>query len=407
MSKKFALLLCFVALCLGVSAAGEKLEFKKAKLAQSPWNLEELYKTPKFTMGEIKDGVRTVVYEALDYQGKTKEVFAYYSSPGTLKGDPSLDKNLPAIVCAHGGGGKAFDAWVKKWAEKGYAAISMDQRGYGEDRVPLENGFKEGEKEQTPYFKSNEDQTEDWFYQAVADVVISHSLLLSLPEVDKTRTGITGISWGGIITTLVSGLDDRFKVAVPVYGCGYLYDTGSMAPQIAGGSELTIERWRTQYDPALHVQNTKIPMLFVDGTNDNHFYTNQWQATTECVSDVARSVRFEMNHGHGSGWNPQEIYDYVGKLFGMYDGEAAPEFTKLKNKKGKISCTVQGAMEGYKAFLVYTTDSDYSHKDKWVKQELEYSNDNIQATVGSDYVQWFITLEYPNTANYSSPVFFK
>lgn len=409
MNKKIrmALLACIVCLVCSLNAtAGEKLEFKNGEL-NNPWNMEELKKTPKYTMEEAKDGVRAVVLEAMDYRGHRKQVFAYYSTPGILKGDPSLDKNLPAVVCAHGGGGRAFEEWVKIWAERGYAAICVDQRGYGANKVPLEFGFTEGGTRSTPYFTAHEDRNEDWFYQAIGDVVCSHSLILSRPEVDPTRSAIVGISWGGIITTLVAGLDDRFKVASPVYGCGFLYDTGSMAPQIDEKSVLTQTRWRTEYDPALYVCNAKIPVLFVNGTNDTHFYTDQWQATTDLAKNVSRSMRFEMKHGHGPGWTPKEIYSFVGKHLGMDEGYSAPKFTKIKNKNGQISCTVKGAMPGYRAYLIYTTGDDYSHKDKWVKTEVPVLDDVVVADVESDYMQWFIAVEYPDEANFSSEIFFR
>ena len=55
----------------------------------------------------------------------------------------------------------------------------------------------------------------------MADVIRGVSLLASLPDVDSKRLGITGISWGGYLTCIVASLDDRLRVAVPVYGCGF------------------------------------------------------------------------------------------------------------------------------------------------------------------------------------------
>ena len=73
---------------------------------------------------------------------------------------------------------------------------------------------------------------DQWPYHAVADVILAHSLLRSMPEVDAGRIGITGISWGGYLTCVVSGLDDRFRFAVPVYGCGFLGDNSTWAPAL-------------------------------------------------------------------------------------------------------------------------------------------------------------------------------
>ena len=41
------------------------------------------------------------------------------------------------------------------------------------------------------------------------------------------RVGLTGISWGGYLTSLAMSLDDRLKLAVPVYGCGFLGDNSA------------------------------------------------------------------------------------------------------------------------------------------------------------------------------------
>ena len=41
----------------------------------------------------------------------------------------SLDQARGAMVLVHGGGGTAFDAWVRAWVKAGYAAIAMDTCG--------------------------------------------------------------------------------------------------------------------------------------------------------------------------------------------------------------------------------------------------------------------------------------
>ena len=60
----------------------------------------------------------------------------------------------------------------------------------------------------------------------------------SLPEVDADRTGLTGISWGGIIAEIVAGVDGRLKFIVPVYasgflGEGFLLERGASFPKSA------------------------------------------------------------------------------------------------------------------------------------------------------------------------------
>jgi len=52
--------------------------------------------------------------------------------------------------------------------------------------------------------------------------------LRSFPDVLPDRTAVTGICWGGYTTCLVASLDDRLKAAVPIYGCGFLYEGESV-----------------------------------------------------------------------------------------------------------------------------------------------------------------------------------
>ncbi|MFI3267958.1 MAG: hypothetical protein R3Y51_04480, partial [Rikenellaceae bacterium] len=76
---------------------------------KSPWSMERLSQTPSYEVVSEENGVQGIIYKSVDYKGHSKDVFAYYATPGTLSGDKSLDKNLPAVVCVHGGKGRAFD----------------------------------------------------------------------------------------------------------------------------------------------------------------------------------------------------------------------------------------------------------------------------------------------------------
>ena len=99
-------------------------------IADIPWDLERLKKTPQVEWLNRKGTVHSLLYEGEPFKGDcATQVFAYYASPGTLNANPELDRDLPAIVLVHGGGGTAFDQWARKWAADGYAAIAMDLNG--------------------------------------------------------------------------------------------------------------------------------------------------------------------------------------------------------------------------------------------------------------------------------------
>lgn len=179
-----------------------------------------------YAQGFETDGLQAVYYEAMPYQGKATRVFAYYGFPKEAVGE-----RVPAVVLVHGGGGTAFAEWVRIWNERGYAAIAMDLEGHtpadkGEDGTRPQHAWS-GPSRQGEFSDYQLPLIDQWMYHAVADVLLAHSLILSFPQVDPNRIGVTGISWGGILTSLVAGLDDRFKFAIPVYGCGYLFEAGN------------------------------------------------------------------------------------------------------------------------------------------------------------------------------------
>ena len=172
---------------------------------------------------EVAEGVRPIMYEGEDYKNKPTKVFAWYGVPKTGKAP------YPAIVLVHGGGGTAFSEWVRRWNERGFAAIAMDLNGsipigsFERPRPPHRH-FAEGANVNN--LNPEDPIEEQWAFYSISSIIRAHSLLLSFPEIDKKHIGITGISWGGWLTSLTVGYDQRFCYAAPVYGCGYLNEGG-------------------------------------------------------------------------------------------------------------------------------------------------------------------------------------
>ena len=176
------------------------------------------------------------------------------------------------MVLIHGGGGTAFPEWVRMWTERGYAAIAMDTCGCtagGEHSNRLRHEWG-GPAGWGGWEQMDWDAKDQWTYHAVADVILAHSLLRSLPEVDKTRVGVTGISWGGFLTNIVAGLDARFAMAAPVYGCGFIAQNEFFSKSLPEDKEQA-KQWLRYWEPAHYLSNASMPMLWVNGTNDFAF----------------------------------------------------------------------------------------------------------------------------------------
>ena len=89
------------------------------------------------------------------------------------------------MVLIHGGGGTAFDAWVRLWNSRGYAAIAMDLCGCLPVQLWKMETARRGRAPGWGGFDQIDWPREDqWTYQAVADAILAHSLLRSFPEID-------------------------------------------------------------------------------------------------------------------------------------------------------------------------------------------------------------------------------
>ncbi len=253
--------------------------------------------------------MKPLFFEGLPYRGKPTRVFAWLGLPAGRNG------KVPGIVLVHGGGGTAFKEWVQKWNEQGFAAISIAAAGQPDERIPgappgaqWQRHAAAGPARTGIYGDSAEPLADQWMYHAVAGVVLANSLLRSLPEVDASRVGVCGISWGGIITSTVVGIDSRFAFGIPVYGCGAL----DRAPNQYGRALADLPMYREVWEPLLRLPRATMPLLWLTGPRDAHFPLEVQQASYRAAPGPRMvSVPFDMKHSHPAGWNPPDSYAFA------------------------------------------------------------------------------------------------
>ena len=286
---------------------------------ETPWDLEALKKTPKFTWVNQKGGVHSLTYAGERYRGKPTSVFAYYASPSTLG---KLTEKVPGIVLVHGGGGAAFSNWAELWAKRGYAAIAMDLAGKGNGRKPLPDGGPDQGHAQK-FTTIDEPINNQWSYHAVANVVRAHSLLRSFAGVDSGRVALTGISWGGYLTCIVAGVDDRFKVAMPVYGCGFLRENSAWKQSEFGKmTKAQSDKWHRLWDPSRYIGSAKMPVMFLNGTNDFAYWPSVWQKSAATAAGP-RQLRMKLRWPHGHIPEAEEARELV-HVFNAHLAGATP-----------------------------------------------------------------------------------
>jgi len=384
--------------------------------SSSPWDLKKLSEPPTFEWIDANGPVRSLYYEGEQFRGHPTRIFAYYASPATL--EPKAAKKgerFPAVVLLHGGGGTAFRDWAKLWAKRGYAAIAMDLAGH----QPIEGKSPYDLKNLSPLTDGGPDQgeegkfgsidkppTEQWTFHAVSAALRAHSLIRSFPEVDADHTAVTGISWGGYLTLIVAGVDSRFKAAVPVYGCGHLQENSEWLKHFAKMTPDGRDRWAKLWDPSMYVPAIKMPILFMNGTNDHSYPLDSYMKTYHDAGGPKQiRITIKMPHSHQDGWAPVEIGLFIDHV--LHGGRALPLIKDAKRTEQKIVAKYKSDGK-VTATLNFTTDQAAVNEHDWQSQPATTSDGAIAAELPSkEITAWFLTVTDDRNATISSEVFFK
>lgn len=363
-----------------------------AKKFTGPWDLAALRRSPRVTIADQCSVLTSLYYEGEPFFGKPTRVFAYLARPEKAVG------KQPGMVLVHGGGGTAFKEWAELWAKRGYVALAMDLAGQGPDRQRLPDGGP-GQDARAKF--EADKLTDFWTYHAVANVIRGVSLLASRPEVDPERIGITGISWGGYLTSLIAGLDERLKVAVPVYGCGFIHENSAWLQIFARLSDEKRKLWIENFEPSRYLGQAKMPVLFVNGTNDSSYPLDSYQKSYRLVKDRTVRVTVNLPHSHPAGWAPPEI-----GLFVDHHLRGRQPLTRIAGSKrqgNEVEVIFRAGAPIVKAALHYTTDAGSWRERKWHTREVKASGTMVRAELpAARPLVYFLTLTDDRAATVST-----
>ncbi len=400
---------CLLSVSLLVAGSGCSL-LRAERQAKSPsviqpWDLAALSRPPQYEWADRQGPVWSLFYEGPSYKGKPTRVFAYYASPATLGAGAATGKRFPGVVLVHGGGGTAFKEWAELWAKRGYAALAMDLAGCGPDKKGLADGGPD-QSDETKFGAIDQPPQDQWTYHAVADVILAHSLLRSFKEVDARHTAVTGISWGGYLTCIVAGVDNRFKAAVPVYGCGFLHEDSGWLPRFAKMTPQQKDKWVRLWDPSRYIGAAKMPVLFMNGTNDFAYPLDSYAKTYGLVKG-RRQVRITVNmpHGHPQGWAPAEIGLFIDSC--LRGGNPLPMVSRPRIVNDRVLAQVRPRTKLVEAALHYTTETGPINKRQWrtVPGRVDGSHIVVPAPPKEASI-WFLTVTDERWAVVSSEVVF-
>lgn len=327
---------------------------------------------PRFDPEDEKN-IKALTFEGMSVGGRKTRVFAYMGLP---EGNP--EEKVPAVVLVHGGGGHAYSTWVSLWNKAGYGAIAMDTTGH----MPLKRGAgkKEGDSHMwvhtghapdNDHFKTSKNPIKtQWMYHAIHHTILAHNILRSLDRVDNERIGITGISWGGVITALALGYDTRYAFAIPIYGSGFLEESKGLFKDVFS-SEMTKKLWRAQD----RFDKVKIPVFWFNWNSDMHFSPNitskSYKATVKNNPLTVLSLKDGMKHSHEDGWSCRESFLFADDI--TEGTRRIPRF--LSPPRGRnIDCPlyILGGIKVEGRLFYLNRPMKYSYKDKWGMENMPF-----------------------------------
>ncbi len=383
----------------------------------SMWDTEELFKTvPETEKVNVNMGKNLTLFKftSVGYPRENKDITKVYACVGVPETEMPQG-GYPAVVLVHGGAGQIYRDWVKYWNDRGYVAIAYDTYSNGLKTVsgtPQKVKNPDGGPTETYTGSLKDDPTDyknSWLYHGVANAILCNNLLRARQDVNSTQIGMTGISWGSVITLVTSGIDKRFNAFAPVYGAGYLYDDSfwlAADKQATFGGEGKLNEWIERYDPSSYLPYSTKPTLFVSGVEDNCFaFMNRKKSAGLIKGKAFYSQRNDLGHGHS--WNKtEEIYCFFEHV--LRGKNSIPIINGAKVENGTITLDAPNAtFEG--VYLTYTESYDGdSHKWIFAKEEIEKQGDKYAVGLPEKTTAYVVETEYEyegRTAHFSSPMY--
>src|SRR5256885_1217663 len=264
----------------------------------------------------------------------------------------------PAILfpLGHEPGGKANPTWQQmlgSLATKGFVALTWDPIGQGERLQIYDEDLRES--------KVGDSTTEHTVVGTQCLLIGDHlarytiwdgmralDYLLSRPEVDPARVGLTGNSGGGTHTAYIAALDDRIKVAAPsCYITSWNLMLRTLGPQ---DGEQVFPFWLQQgldYPDYLYAFAPK-PYLLLSAIRDFFPIAGARETFAEAqkvysaIGAREKLGMFEADDGHGYNKTRRlAAYDWFGRwLKGAGDTDPEPQIEMATPEE--LRCTPTG-----------------------------------------------------------------
>jgi dipeptidyl aminopeptidase/acylaminoacyl peptidase len=205
--------------------------------------------------------------EPPELPGRLTEIEAVAEDGAAIRGwlalpsGASASAPAPLLLWVHGGPLSSWNSWSWRWnpwlmVARGYAVLLPDpalSTGYGRDFIARGHG--------------------EWGGRPYTDVMAITDAAVARPDIDESRTGMMGGSFGGYMANWIAGHTSRFR--------GIVSHASVWALDQTFGTTDTPGEWRRQFgrplaeperyaanSPHLHAANIATPMLVIHGDKD-------------------------------------------------------------------------------------------------------------------------------------------
>lgn len=200
----------------------------------------------------------------------------------------------PLVIGCHGGFGSKDNFWevlerhnfINPMLEAGFALFFMDSAYHGErshenDYEDLQKILGEGMK----YSFS------DLIIRTTVDLRRALDFLQTRADIDITKTGIFGHSMGGIITFLLTAVDNRVKAAVPCVGPPAYYT-------------MSYPTWLVHYAARFRNQ----PTLMLYAKKDPTYKPEEAENLFRCINSETKDIIwFDSGHSLPPEWSGKAV----------------------------------------------------------------------------------------------------
>ncbi len=331
------------------------------------WHFATLSQVPAYRDSPFADskydGLRDLLITGASVEGKPAAFFAYVGYPAT----PPPAGGYPGILLIHGGGGTAYPQYMNLWMDQGYVVMALDWY----NQRPLS---QPGRLTETNVARAALPGGKRQLHEInVANMVIAHSLLRSLDQVNADKTAFVGLSWGSWYGAIVAAVDPRFKGGIEIY-CG---GVDKNRPDMING----------RFHHAI-----KVPLYWVASTNDQNVTPAALQhGFNACAKLENKSLVIDLPHSH-IGFPCPSCFRMA--AFFLQDGPGLPKLGSAQLSGSVLRADIIARGKGVtQAILCYTEDAKepIAYKRTWKSIPAQVSADQVQAELPPNVFQCFLS----------------